>query len=105
MQAGMHRWMHTAFLHTQELIEYWRTGFDWPKQQSWLNSHFRHFQLRIRDIELHYVHHPSNSPQAIPLLMVHGWPGSFMDYHKVLPRLQQKGQKSSASNATPDIDL
>lgn len=95
--------MYTTILHIQELIEYWRTDFDWTVQQSWLNSHFRHFQLRIGDIDLHYVHHPSKSPQAIPLLMVHGWPGSFMDFHKVLPKLQQEGQEHPASNAKPDI--
>ncbi len=75
----------------QDLLAYWRSGYNWPKQEAWLNSHFRHFKLRVGEIDLHYVHHPSDDPHAIPLLMVHGWPGSFMDYHKLIPKLQQKG--------------
>lgn len=77
----------------QDLLAYWRGGYDWPKQEAWLNSHFRQFKLRVGEIDLHYVHHPSDDPNAIPLLMVHGWPGSFMDYHKLIPKLQQKGEQ------------
>ena len=61
----------------QDLLAYWRGGYNWPKQEAWLNSHFRQFKLRVEDIDLHYVHHPSDDPNAIPLLLVHGWPGEL----------------------------
>ncbi len=77
----------------QDLLAYWRGGYNWPKQQAWLNSHFRQFKVWVGEIDLHFVHHPCDDPNAIPLLMVHGWPGSFMDYHKLIPKLQQKGRQ------------
>ena len=81
----------------QELLQYWRTQFNWHAQVAWLNEHFRHFKLPIGDIDLHFVHHRSDDPHAIPLLLVHGWPGSFVDFHKIIPKLQQKGGQALAA--------
>ena len=83
----------------QDLLAYWRGGYNWPKQEAWLNSHFRQFKLRVGEVDLHYVHHPSDDPNAIPLLMIHGWPGSFMDYHKLIPKLQLKGGQRIAPSS------
>ncbi|DBA80470.1 hypothetical protein WJX79_005612 [Trebouxia sp. C0005] len=90
-QEGVAWEQGTSKAYLQDLLAYWCGGYDWPKQEAWLNSHFRQFKLRVGEIDLHYVHHPCDNPDAIPLLMIHGWPGSFMDYHKLIPKLQQKG--------------
>ena len=76
----------------QGLIDYWGSEFNWSKQEAWINSHFRQFELQIGDIDLHFVHHPSDDPNAVPLLMVHGCPGSFLDYHKLILKLQQNSK-------------
>ncbi|KAL0045730.1 hypothetical protein WJX82_002875 [Trebouxia sp. C0006] len=93
-QEGVAWEQGTSKPYLQDLLAYWRGGYNWPKQQAWLNSHFRQFKVWVGEIDLHYGHHPSDDPNAIPLLMVHGWPGSFTDYHKLIPKLQQKGNVS-----------
>ena len=60
----------------QELAHHWATKFNWRKQEAYLNS-FPQFKLPVNGIDLHFVHLRSSEPNAIPLLLVHGWPGSF----------------------------
>ncbi len=73
----------------QELTDYWKSGFDWPKQQAWMNSHFNNFKMQVRGLDLHFVHHRSSNPDATPLLLVHGWPGSFLEFQKIIPKLEE----------------
>ena len=62
----------------QELVKYWREEFSWQKQQTWLNTHFNNFKLVVDGLNLHFVHHRSQHADAKPLLLIHGWPGSFI---------------------------
>jgi microsomal epoxide hydrolase len=66
-----------------ELCEYWRTTFDWRAQEAILNS-FDQFQMRIDGQPLHFIHARSPNPRALPLLLVHGWPGSIFEFVKVI---------------------
>ncbi|KAF9017002.1 alpha/beta-hydrolase [Hymenopellis radicata] len=76
----------------RRLVDYWKTGFDWRAQEAALNAELPQF---TRDIEvagfetlnIHYVHQTSQAVGAIPLLFVHGWPGSFLEVRKILPLL------------------
>ncbi|TFK24939.1 epoxide hydrolase [Coprinopsis marcescibilis] len=76
----------------RRLTEYWKNGYDWRKFEAELNDELPHF---TRDVEvdgfgalnIHYVHKKSAAADAIPLLFVHGWPGSFLEVRKVLPLL------------------
>jgi pimeloyl-ACP methyl ester carboxylesterase len=73
-----------AFL--RGLTEYWRDGFDWRAQEEAVN---RLPQLRV-DVEgvgIHVVRQPGRGPRPLPLLITHGWPGSFLEMMTVLPRL------------------
>lgn len=61
----------------KELVEYWRDTYDWRKQEEHLNS-FQNFRTLIPidghdEIDLHFLHHRSSRPDAIPLLFAHGW--------------------------------
>jgi hypothetical protein len=61
----------------KDLVEYWRDEYDWRKYESHLNS-FHHFKtavpvLGFDAIDLHFLHHRSDSANAIPLIFVHGW--------------------------------
>ncbi|KAK9856796.1 hypothetical protein WJX84_005225 [Apatococcus fuscideae] len=69
------------------LIEYWTHTYSWPKQQEWLNSHFSHFKIMVNGIDLHFTHKPHADSDAIPLLLIHGWPGSFIEFQKIIPKL------------------
>ncbi|KAL1702388.1 Alpha/Beta hydrolase protein [Schizophyllum commune] len=76
------------------LVDYWKNGFDWKKQERAINDALPQF---TRDIEveghgklsIHYVHKQSEVKGAVPLLFVHGWPGSFLEATKILPLLTQ----------------
>ncbi|ESK82857.1 epoxide hydrolase [Moniliophthora roreri MCA 2997] len=76
----------------QRLVARWKDGYDWRKHEKMLNEELPQF---TRDIEveghgvlnIHYVHKKSEVPNAIPLLFVHGWPGSFVEVRKILPLL------------------
>ena len=76
----------TPIGYVQELVAYWRQEYDWRSQEAQLNE-FDHFTTRIDDQRLHFVHARSPHPEALPLLLVHGWPGSFVEFLDVIPLL------------------
>ena len=78
----------TSVAYLRELIDYWRTGFDWRVWEANLNS-FPQFTIPIRGINLHFIRVPSRRPDAMPLLISHGWPGSVFEFHKILPLLAE----------------
>ncbi len=69
--------------YLQELCEYWRTEFDWRAQEAILNS-FDQFQADLDGQPIHFIHARSTNPAALPLLLVHGWPGSIFEFTKVI---------------------
>ncbi|KAF7310174.1 putative epoxide hydrolase [Mycena indigotica] len=76
----------------QRLVERWADGFDWRKQEAVLNAEFPQFTRDITveghgTLNIHYIHKKSDVKGAIPLLFVHGWPGSFVEARKILPLL------------------
>lgn len=73
-----------AYLH--ELAEYWRDGFDWRAQEASLNR-FAQVTTLVDGQTFHVVHARSANPDATPLLLAHGWPGSFVEYERLIPLL------------------
>jgi pimeloyl-ACP methyl ester carboxylesterase len=73
-----------VYLH--ELADYWLTGFDWRAQEATLNSS-EQFTTVVDGQTFHVVHVRSANPAAIPLILCHGWPGSFVEYQRLLPLL------------------
>jgi pimeloyl-ACP methyl ester carboxylesterase len=76
----------TSVRYMQELVEYWRERFDWRIQEAKLNS-FRQFKVPLAGIQLHYIHEEGKGLKPLPLLLSHGWPGSVLEFHKILPML------------------
>ena len=72
----------------KSLVDYWQDGFDWRAWEEKLNS-FPQFTLPIGGIDVHFIHAPSRKPDAMPLLLSHGWPGSVFEFHKLLPLLTE----------------
>jgi len=66
-----------------ELLDYWRNDFDWKQQQDSLNQ-FDQFKTEIEGLDLHFIHQRSENPEAIPLMIVHGWPGSVSEFSKII---------------------
>jgi pimeloyl-ACP methyl ester carboxylesterase len=72
--------------YMQDLVAYWRDGFDWRAQEAAVNS-FRQFKAPVGGIDLHFIHEEGNGPAPMPLLLSHGWPGSIVEFLKILPML------------------
>lgn len=68
-----------ALERVRELVAYWRDRFDWRAQQERLNE-FPQFTTVIDDQRIHFLHVRSPEPGAFPLLLTHGWPGSFAEF-------------------------
>ena len=66
-----------------ELLNYWQNDFDWKKQESELNE-FDQFKTEIDGLDMHFIHQRSENPDAIPLMIVHGWPGSVAEFSKIV---------------------
>ena len=65
------------------LCEYWRQNYDWRRCERQLNAAGQ-FKTEIDGLELHFLHARSPHPNALPLLMTHGWPGSVVEFLKVI---------------------
>ena len=74
----------TAYL--RELVSYWQNEYDWRAEERKLNR-FEHFRASIDGTRIHFVHAKSRDPNAIPLLLLHGWPSTFVQMLDVIPLL------------------
>ena len=72
--------------YIRELVAYWRSHFDWRAYEDRLNR-LPHYTTTIDNQNIHFIHVRSPRPNALPLLMVHGWPGSVIEFRKVVDRL------------------
>lgn len=69
--------------YLEGLLAYWQNGFDWRAQERRINE-LDNFVTRIDGIDLHFIHERSDNPDAIPLLVTHGWPGSFVEFLDII---------------------
>src|SRR5215468_1931918 len=72
--------------YVRELVAYWRDEYDWRAQEARLNE-LPHFRTLIDGQSIHFVHAHSRHADAFPLLLMHGWPGSIVEFLDVLPGL------------------
>uniref|UniRef100_A0A4W4DTQ7 Epoxide hydrolase n=1 Tax=Electrophorus electricus TaxID=8005 RepID=A0A4W4DTQ7_ELEEL len=75
--------------YLRKVVSYWRNEFDWEKQVKVLNK-YPHFKTNIEGLDVHFIHvKPIQraGQRVLPLLMVHGWPGSFFEFYRILPML------------------
>jgi pimeloyl-ACP methyl ester carboxylesterase len=73
----------TELSYLRELVRYWREQFDWRAQERALNR-FDHYRARVTDLSVCFIHQRSKEPDAFPLLITHGWPGSVFEFHKII---------------------
>lgn len=72
--------------YTRELANYWASEYDWRRFEKKLNS-WPQFVTTIDDIDIHFIHRKSPHENALPLIISHGWPGSIVEFHKVIDAL------------------
>ena len=70
----------------RELVSYWRDRYDWRATESALNA-LPQFKTQIDGIDVHFIHVEGRGPKPTPLLLSHGWPGSVLEFMKLIPLL------------------
>ena len=83
----------------QELVRYWGTGYDWRKAEAQLNA-LPQFMTNIDGVNIHFIHVRSKNPNALPVLITHGWPGSVFEFLNVIgPLTDPTAHGGSATDA------
>lgn len=103
--AGWSRGVPLSYL--QALAEYWRTSYDWRKHEAELNK-FPQFTTEIDGQNIHFLHVRSPEPDALPLLLIHSWPGSVVEFTTMIgpltdPRAHQGDPADAFHVVVPSI--
>ncbi|KAI0424625.1 Alpha/Beta hydrolase protein [Xylaria sp. FL1042] len=84
------------------LAKYWSNDYNWARTQDEINRNFSHFAVNIpsagdynHSVPLHFVHEQSEADNAIPLLLIHGWPSTHQEWAKVIAPLQSPANSST----------
>jgi len=86
----------------QQICAYWRDGFDWKAQVERF-SRFHHYRYSSGSIGIHFIHERGKGPAPIPLILTHGWPGSFLEMMRIIPLLTDPA--NHGGNAADAFDV
>ncbi|MBP2471940.1 pimeloyl-ACP methyl ester carboxylesterase [Crossiella equi] len=81
--------------YLRELCEYWATGYDWRATERRLNA-IPQFRTEIDGVGIHFLHVRSPHPEALPLVLTHGWPGSVLEFEKAIRPLTEPADPADA---------
>lgn len=81
---GNEDWRYgTERTYLETFVEYWINHYDWRLHEASINS-FNNFRIILDDVPIHFVHELGHGPAPIPLILTHGWPWTFWDYHEMI---------------------
>lgn len=92
--------MNEQFL--RELVEYWRTAYDFDAAEQRLNA-WPQYRAQIGDFGVHYLHVKGSGPQPKALLLLNGWPSSFVEYGKLAPKLANPAACGGSAEEAFDV--
>ena len=81
--------------YLRRLLDHWRDGFDWRKQEVALNR-FPQYRSRAGGFDLHYIHEPGRGERPLPILLLNGWPSSVFELLPLIPLLTQPADPADA---------
>ncbi|MCY3950034.1 MAG: epoxide hydrolase [Acidimicrobiaceae bacterium] len=85
--------------YVQEVCDYWANTYDWRAREASLNR-FDQYTADVDGMNVHFIHVRSPEPDAMPIVITHGWPGSVVEFHKVIePLADPVSHGGSASDA------
>lgn len=103
----------------QSLQKQWLTAFDWESEQKEINKYcfffqckkvtpltlgrFKHYTTVIEGLTIHFVHERSNATDAIPLVLLHGWPGSFLEFTPIIEELTKQATTATGKKVSFDV--
>lgn len=82
--------------YARELADYWANGYDWRRWEDKLNQ-WPQFRTAIDGIDIHFIHRRSPHDNALPLIISHGWPGSVVEFHKIIEPLAEPEKYGGAA--------
>lgn len=100
LNSGWERGTKKDYL--QSLVSYWRNEYDWRAQEKELNN-YSQFKCTIEGIDIHFVHVRGKGPNALPIILTHGWPDSFIRYKKVITLLTDPASFGGNPNDSFDV--
>ncbi|HXB96396.1 MAG TPA: epoxide hydrolase [Puia sp.] len=80
----------TNLTYLRDLCTHWGHGFDWKEQEDALNG-FHHYRAAVDGLGIHFIHERGKSHHTVPLLLIHGWPDSFVRFLPLIPMLTAEG--------------
>jgi pimeloyl-ACP methyl ester carboxylesterase len=86
----------------QEICRYWRDQFDWKAQVERLSA-LHHYRYGADGIGIHFIHERGKGPDPIPLILTHGWPGSFLEMMRIIPLLTDPTNYGGAPSDSFDV--
>jgi len=82
-------WKYGANLnYMKEIANYWVNKFDWKKHEDQINK-FSNFTAKVNNIDIHFIHEKGSGSNPVPLLIMHGWPGSIIEFLHIIEKLAQ----------------
>src|SRR5262252_6089668 len=82
-------WTYGAKLsYVKELTNYWLNSFDWRNTEKEI-TRYPNYMATIGGVKIHFLHIKSEDKNAIPVIITHGWPGSFLEMMKLIPILMR----------------
>lgn len=86
----------------QEICCYWKDQFDWKAQVDRMAA-FHHYRYAADDIGIHFIHERGKGPAPIPLILTHGWPGSFLEMIPIIPLLTDPARYGADPSDSFDV--
>lgn len=100
VEAGWAYGTNRSYL--KELLDYWQFQFDWRAVEKSLNKR-AHFRIQIDGWGIHFIHERAKGPNPFPLLLTHGWPGTFVEMLKIIPLLTDPGRSGADPEDAFDV--
>jgi pimeloyl-ACP methyl ester carboxylesterase len=92
----------TDLAYLKTLVDYWRDRYDWRAEEARLNR-FQQFTAEIDGLWIHFVHERAKNGRGVPLVITHGWPGSFIEMAKIIPLLTDPEGHGAAGAPAFDV--
>lgn len=92
----------TNLSYLRELVAYWKDHFDWRAQEARLNG-LHHYEAEVDGVRIHYLHERGAGPNPLPLVVTHGWPGSFVEMEKIIPLLTEPSRSGEDAAGSFDV--
>ena len=76
----------TNMSYMKEISNYWVKNFDWRKHEAEINK-FSNFKTKVDNMDIHFIHEKGSGANPTPLLLMHGWPGSIVEFLGIIEKL------------------